>query len=140
MRALRHELGPCFGVKYIAFCGWTSLWMFPIGGFCGVFIGALNEQKKKLKIITQALVGTLGVFGIEFTTGMFFNVLLGFKLWNYSHLPLNLFGQISLVYFPIWFFLVPLTMWVDDILRHFLYGEDKPETLGSVYKRLFTFQ
>lgn len=140
MRAIGFELNGCLPIKPISLCGWTSLWMFPIGGLCGLFVGVLNERGRKLKLIIQALIGTLGIYSIELISGLICNVWLGFGIWDYSHLPLNIMGQVTLLYFPVWFLLTPLAMWVDDIARHIIYDKEKPCTLFVYYKRLFTLK
>lgn len=140
MRAINYELNGCLPIKFISLCGWTSLWMFPIGGLCGLFVGWINENGRHIRIILQALIGTLGIYTIEFTSGVICNRWLGLGLWDYSHMPLNLLGQITLLYFPIWFLLTPFAMWIDDIARYLIYDEDKPCTLVQLYKKLFTLK
>ncbi len=54
-------------------------------------------------------------------SGLFFNTLCHLHLWDYSDLPINLLGQISLIYLPIWLMMVPFTFWFDDLIRFYLY-------------------
>lgn len=62
-------------------------------------------RKRKHFCLRAALVITL----IELLFGIFFNLLLGKKVWDYSDRPLNLWGQICLPYCLLWFLLgVPL--------------------------------
>lgn len=141
MRAIRGDLLKVgfHGVSWFSFAGWTTLWMFPIGGLCGLFIGALNEIKgKKLPMWLQSLIGMIGVFTIEFITGLFFNVFLGLNLWTYENWPLNIMGQITLLYIPLWYLLVPFVVWVDDLSRYLLFKEEKPLSLIGYYKKLFS--
>lgn len=147
MRAARGDLlkAGFHNVSWFSFAGWTTLWMFFIGGFCGLFIGALNEpyikkifRGKKLPMWLQSLIGMVGVFLIEFSSGMFFNVLLNLNLWTYENWPFNIKGQITLLYIPLWFLLVPFVVWIDDLSRYLLFKEEKPLTLIGYYKKLFT--
>lgn len=147
MRAMRGDLFKTgfHNVKWISLAGWTSLWMFFIGGFSGLFIGFLNEEIKGIPNVhvplwVQCLIGTFGVFLIELSSGFILNVQLKLNIWTYEGWPLNIMGQITLLYIPLWFLLVPFVIWLDDIARHLLFQEEKPGTLISVYKKLFKGQ
>jgi len=137
MRMFRGEMVGIHGLTYPSFAGWTSIWMFPIGGSCIFIIGYLNE-KKKLPIWSQVILGTLTVFSIEFVTGLFFNVWLGLHLWDYSTWPLNIMGQITLIYLPVWALLCPLGIWLDDVFRDMLENKTYRISILDVYKSLFT--
>ncbi|HPU98383.1 MAG TPA: hypothetical protein PLO53_10570, partial [Candidatus Hydrogenedentes bacterium] len=64
----------------------------------------------------RAVVYMLGIFLVEYVSGEIFTAA-GLRIWNYSHLPLNLRGQITLVYAPFWFALglglETLNRWID---------------------------
>ena len=49
------------GISKWSLCGWTSLWMFLVGGLCGVIIGSLNDNPRynNLRIWQQVLIGEL---------------------------------------------------------------------------------
>jgi uncharacterized membrane protein len=51
---------------------------------------------------------------------------LGLGVWDYSGLPLNVLGQISLLYSVLWMPLVVFAVWLDDFLRWKLWGEERP--------------
>jgi uncharacterized membrane protein len=113
---------------------------FFIGGFSGLLIGQLNEGKKKLPVWIMCLIGTTGVFVIEFFTGLVCNVWLDLNIWSYEGWPLNVMEQISLLYAPLWFFLTPFVIWLDDAIRYFLFDEEKPCSLMSYYVKIFKGQ
>ena len=48
-------------------------------------------------------------------------------VWDYSYLPYNVMGQICLPYSVLWMFLSLIIIFVDDGIRHFLFGEELPE-------------
>jgi uncharacterized membrane protein len=135
-RAIKMDLVGWEGIKTYSLAGWTSLWMFPIGGLCGLTLGLLNE-KRKMHMALMSLLGTLLIFSVEFTSGVIFNILLKMNIWDYSDLPLNIMGQISIVYFIPWFLISPLAMWIDDNLRHYMYYEEKPSGLSDYYLNIF---
>ena len=120
--------------------GWTNISMLFVGGLCAFMIGRLNEYESfyKLKMWQQCLIGTLITLVIEFISGLILNVLLGFHIWDYSDMKLNLYGQISLNYAFLWFFLMPLAIYTDDFLRWIIFKEPKPDSLLEYYKDLIT--
>jgi uncharacterized membrane protein len=135
-RSFRMELVGWNGVKAWSLVGWTSLWMLPVGGLCGFLIGLLNE-KTKFHMALNCLFGALIIFSIEFLSGLFFNKALDLHIWDYSSLPLSILGQVSLVYFIPWYFIVPFASWLDDLLRYGFYREGRPRGLGSYYLNIF---
>lgn len=141
-RAISGEMVGTGGIKYISMAGWTTLWMILVGGLCGLLLGLFNEMKwsKDFPIVIQSLVGTMVIIIIELFSGLFFNVLLGLSLWDYSDWPLNIFGQTSIVFGVFWFFLTPMVFWLDDFLRFAVYGEDSKYNILVPYKKLFTLQ
>ncbi len=137
---LIHLLGGPPSNGCLGLFGFTSLWMFFIGGLTVFSIGLLNEFnfiRLNLNVFWQTLLGTLIITLIEFTAGLIFNVCLGFNLWNYEAFPLNLMGQICLPVSIFWFFLTPFGFWLDDILRKVILGQGEFYSLWSVYKKLF---
>lgn len=142
MRAIRGDLLKVgfHDVKWVSLAGWTTLWMFFIGGLSGLFIGSLNEgglKNRKYPIWFQSLIGMFGIFTIEFVMGLICNIGLGWNLWTYHGWPLNLMGQITLLYLPLWYFMVPFVIWLDDVIRYYLFEEEKPYSFINYYKRLF---
>lgn len=103
---------------------WT---MFILGGICFVMLGGINEVIPwEMPIWQQALIGAVIVTGAEFLTGYIVNIRFGWQVWNYSHMPGNVMGQICPQYILLW---VPVSLMgivVDDWLRYRLFGEEKP--------------
>lgn len=120
--------------------GKSSWWMILVGGICCSLVGRLNEQPLffERKMWQQCLTGTLITLVIEFLSGMFFNVYLNLNIWDYSNTKWNLHGQICPQFGAIWFALMPLCIYVDDYMRHKLFGEEKPKGLLSNYVDLIT--
>ncbi len=142
-RALMGDLvGEIREIKYASMAGWTSLWMFFIGGTLGVALGLINEIglfKKNANIFFQSLIGTAMVLFLEYMAGVVLNKWLNLSLWDYSDLPMNIDGQISLLFAVYWFFLCPLVFWMDDLLRYVLYKKGKIYHIKDVYSQLFVF-
>lgn len=107
--------------------GYSNVSMFVVGGICFVLIGLINEYLSfKTPLWKQQLIATVIVTSIEFIAGLILNMCLRLNIWDYSKLPFNLLGQISLQYSAIWFLLSLPAIVIDDWLRWWLFGEEKP--------------
>ena len=49
--------------------------------------------------------GALLITALEFTVGVADNLVMGWNVWDYSDMPLNLYGQICLPFTGLWFLL-----------------------------------
>ena len=71
---------------------WT---MFFLGGVCFFLIGCVNEVIPWcVPLWKQALIGAAIITSLEFLAGLVVNRLLGWNVWDYSGMPLNVLGQI----------------------------------------------
>jgi len=132
----RAIFSPVAGAAFLAFMGYSSLWMIPIGGLCGVLLGFLNRKSifKKLPIAIQSVIGACGVLVVEFISGLILNMGFGLNLWSYASIPLNILGQVCLPFGILWFLICPFAFWLDDVLHHYVYGDEKPIELAAQYK------
>ena len=79
--------------------GYSHYTMFLCGGACFLCIGLLNESVKiKMSFVSQMVLSTFIITGLELITGLIVNVWLGWDIWDYSDLPYNFKGQICLLY------------------------------------------
>lgn len=122
----------------ILYRGYSSLWMILVSGVCCYLVGKLNEHPIffERKMWQQCFTGTFITLFIEFFSGMFLNVWLGLNIWNYSDMKWNLYGQICPQFGFLWFILMPLAIWIDDILRWIIFGEARPKSVFEYYKDL----
>lgn len=125
-----------------ALVGYTSLWMFPVGGLSGFFIGLMNQtaSARRFPYQLQVICGGLIITALELVSGLILNVWLDFHLWDYSTYPLNFMGQICVPATLLWIAMTPFAMWVDDVLRYYLTGTAKPEPLWKYYVDIFRRQ
>ncbi|MCL2856822.1 MAG: putative ABC transporter permease [Oscillospiraceae bacterium] len=108
--------------------GYSYPSMFVVGGACFLIIGGINNYLPwSVGLVWQALIGGVAVTAVEFVSGIFLNIWLGLGIWDYSHLPFNLLGQICLLYSLIWVALSVVGIFLDDYLRWKLYGEQRPK-------------
>jgi uncharacterized membrane protein len=135
-------MGMCYFTLEGFWRGWTNIVMLFVGGLCGALIGLLDEypQYFNLKIWQQTLISLLVILVIEYSSGMLLNVWLGMRIWDYSSMPVNLNGQICLIYALLWIPLIPFGIWLDNWLRWKLFGEEKPYHLLNVYHNLLTLK
>lgn len=74
------------------------------GGVCFAFIYLVAAQPG-LPHPLQYVLCALLVTAVEFVSGGLLNRLLGWNVWDYSHMRLNLYGQICLRYSLYWLIL-----------------------------------
>jgi hypothetical protein len=137
-RAIGKQMVGHLGVQPLSLMGYTSLWMFLVGGLCGVLIGSLNDHPKfyDKKIWQQILIGGTVITLAELFSGILFNKVLGLNLWCYTG-EYQFMGQIELKNCILWYLVIsPIIVWFDDILTYYLYGEGKLYSLWSVYVKL----
>ena len=114
------------GVELL-FRGRTHWTMVLVGGICFLLIGLLNERYPwEMALTSQMLLAAAIVTAAEFLVGMVLNVWMRLDIWNYSDMPYNLLGQISLLFSCGWFLLSLPAIVLDDWLRHWWFGERKP--------------
>ncbi len=107
--------------------GHTHISMFILGGICFVAIGLINELFSwELGLVWQSVIGAVIVTVLEFITGLIVNIWLGLGVWDYSNMPFNLLGQICLPFAFPWIALSAIAIILDDYLRYWIFGEEKP--------------
>lgn len=108
--------------------GYSHWTMFILGGVCFVLIGAINELIPwEMPLIVQGWIGSLCIVTpLEFVTGCIVNLWLGWNVWDYSNMPLNLLGQICLPFSIIWVAVSIAAVVLDDWIRYWWFEEEKP--------------
>ena len=119
------------GIIYIgmelAFRGRTHWTMFVLGGICFVILGLINQVIPwEMPLYQQVLIGDMIVTALEFITGCIVNKWLCWGIWDYGHLPGNIMGQICPLFCLIWLPVCLAGIVLDDWLRYWLFGEERP--------------
>ena len=116
-----------FGLE-VLFRGHSHWTMFVLGGFLFLILGELNEGLLEwdTPLIWQGVLGSAIVTGAELATGMILNVWLGLGVWDYSGMLLNYQGRICLPFSILWIFVSIAAVVLDDWLRYWLFGEERP--------------
>ena len=129
---LKHAvLALCGGCVYflieMAWRGHSHWTMAVLGGVCFVLIGDINEFIPwNMPLILQGAIGSGIVTALELVSGIILNLWLGLGIWDYSNMPFNLLGQICLPFTLLWVALSIVAVVLDDWLRYWLFGEDRP--------------
>ncbi len=110
------------GVGYysleVAFRGYSHWSMALCGGVCLCLIYHMNRKLAKKKLAVRALGGAFIITAVELVCGCVVNLMLGLDVWDYSHIPLNLFGQICLPFTLLWFLLcIPICIGCSILCR-----------------------
>ena len=89
-----------------------SHWSMAIcGGLCLVAIYLENRLFSSMSIFLRAALCALTITLVEFVAGCILNLWLGWQIWSYHTLPLNLLGQIAPLFTFFWFLLsLPLCL------------------------------
>lgn len=106
------------------FSHWT---MFLVGGICFILIGIINEITPKMSLLKQMLLSAVIITVVEFIAGCILNIWLGMNIWDYTDEIGNIFRQICPKHTCYWFLLSSVGIVLDDYIRHFLFGEEKPK-------------
>lgn len=119
--------GLLYNVLELFYRGWTHWTMFFLGGLCFVTLGVINEVISwAMPLWQQVLIGACIITGLEFITGCIVNLWLGWSVWDYSQMPGNILGQVCLQFFILWLLVALAGIVLDDYLRYWLFGEERP--------------
>ena len=107
--------------------GYTHWTMGILGGICFICLGLINELLSwETPLVLQMLIGGTIITILEFITGCIVNLWLGWNVWDYSNLPLNLLGQICLPFSILWYFISAIGIIIDDYIRYIYFDEERP--------------
>lgn len=119
--------GMAYNVIEVLYRGYTHWTMFVVGGLCFILIGLINEILSwETALWKQMMIGGTVITVVEFVTGCVVNLWLGWNIWDYSQLPLNILGQICMPFYFVWVLLSLVGIVLDDTIRWKCFGEDKP--------------
>lgn len=114
---------------------WT---MFIVGGLSFLFVGGINEWIPwEMSLVKQSMIGTGIILLTEFISGCILNIWLGLGIWDYSDKFMNICGQVCPQFALCWFLLAGIAILLDDYLRYWMFGEEKPHYIifGTKKKR-----
>lgn len=92
-----------------------------------MLIGSINNLFPwEMSLAKQGVIGACIVTVLEFITGCIINIWLGWNVWDYSNMPLNILGQVCLPFSLLWILLSIVCIIVDDYLRYLMFNEQMP--------------
>ena len=94
----------CYSLVEIVTRGYTHWTMSLTGGTVLMLLYIINSRRTTT-LIRSCFLGSLIITAIEFAVGIFDNIIMHWNVWDYSDMPLNLFGQICLPFSFFWFVL-----------------------------------
>lgn len=97
--------GILYSLLEIATRGYTHWSMTLTGGACLLIMYLRYTRRPNDSILFKCFYGMCVITAFEFTVGCIVNLLLGWNVWDYSHMYLNLWGQICPSYSAGWFWL-----------------------------------
>ncbi len=89
----------------ILYRGYTHISMSILGGICLCAIYLVDLALGEGKILFKAFICSIIITQLEFICGVIVNLGMGLSVWDYSHLPLNLAGQICPLFSFFWLLL-----------------------------------
>lgn len=119
--------GLLYVVLEMAWRGYSHWTMGLVGGICFLLVGAVNEVVPwEMPFAMQCITGAVIITAAELASGCIINLWLGWDVWDYSDIPYNLWGQICLPFSLLWVVVSGAAILLDDYLRYWLFGGEKP--------------
>ena len=94
--------GAGYGLIELIWRGHTHWSMLIAGGVCFILFSLIADKLYTLPLIIKAAVAAAATTAVELLFGLVLNVGLGMAVWDYSNMPLNLFGQICAPFSLLW--------------------------------------
>lgn len=117
--------GVGYGLLELIWRGRTHWSMLLAGGLCFAVLGLLNlSLAGRMRFWTLAVMGAVSITAVEFGFGVVFNLCLQMDVWDYSHLPVNLYGQVCLPFTALWVIVSALGLRLDRFLRRVWFGDE----------------
>ena len=109
------SLGYC--LLELSWRGYTHWSMAVTGGICFFLLYQIDARFSRRTLFWRCFAGALAVTAVEFAVGCVVNLALGWGVWDYSRMPMQLWGQICLPFFLLWFLLCIPVLGVTGVLR-----------------------
>lgn len=93
-----------YGLVEVAGRGYTHWTMCMTGGIVLMILYTLSNRPAARLAVT-CLLGAAAITIIEFAVGIFDNIIMGWQVWDYSDMPLNILGQVCPLFSLLWFVL-----------------------------------
>ena len=119
--------GALYYLIEILYRGYSHWSMFLLGGIAFLFCGIQGRAVKwRDPLIKQLIRCGIFITAAEFITGIIVNRWLDLSVWDYSNLPFNIMGQISLYFMLAFMGLCIIGIPLSGYLMYWLTGELRP--------------
>lgn len=103
MSSLGGAMYYCIEIAYRGHSHWS---MFLLGGACFCWIDVICEKLTFVKSLWGKMaLSAAGITVLEWVCGCIVNLWLKLEVWDYSKLPLQIMGQVCLLFSLFWFLL-----------------------------------
>ena len=106
-----------YGLCELLWRGYTHVSMFLLGGVCFCIIFAADIKFCSLPFVMRCFVSGLFITSMELICGCIVNMILKLNVWDYSLIPVNLYGQICLSFSLLWMFFSAPILAICYVLR-----------------------
>ncbi len=110
--------GVIYSIIEILFRGYTHWSMTITGGICLMLMYRRYTSHPYENIFRKCLYGAIVITSMEFLSGCIVNLWLGWEVWDYSSLFMNLFGQVCLLFTALWYLLSFFAVMICSFLRN----------------------
>lgn len=112
--------GIAYGIIEILWRHRTHWTMIITGGICFLTLFRIFLKFDKIKTISKCMIGSGIITAVELIVGCIVNLKLKMNVWDYSSIPLNLWGQICPLYSILWGFLTVPILFVCNKMQKVL--------------------
>lgn len=110
--------GVTYAMIEIMWRGNTHWTMVLLGGLCFLTLYKLFGYMSNYSLMEKCVLGAIVITALEFLVGCIVNLIFHMNVWNYSRMPLNLSGQICILYSTLWGFLcIPINFIANKIRK-----------------------
>jgi hypothetical protein len=114
--------GLIYGLMEIMYRGYTHWTMILLAFIMSILLDAFNETIGwDWPFWKQVIVGGTIITFAEFIVGCIVNMIFGMNVWDYSNMPLNIFGQVCPQFWLVWCVLTAIAIPVFDWERYGIY-------------------
>lgn len=122
--------GLFYSLLEILWRGYSHWTMTLTGGGCFLSVYLINTKCATLSLFRRCIRGSAVITAAELTVGCIVNILLGWKVWDYSSMKFNFLGQICLLFSFMWFLLCIPAAPLCRVLKRILSPEGSAENNG----------
>ena len=84
--------GSAYALLEVVWRGYTHWTMFIAGGICTILLNMISSFE--MPLWERAVIGGAVITAVELAAGSVVNLALGWDVWDYSRMPMNLWGQV----------------------------------------------